>query len=98
MAEEYQVCYKHPDRKTLLRCNKCNKPICLECAVQTPTGYRCKDCIREQQKVFNTSEGRDYVIGGLIAAVLGAVGSFAEQMIPLMSLLSALIIGVFSAA
>ena len=22
---EYQVCYKHPDRKTYLRCNKCGR-------------------------------------------------------------------------
>ena len=27
--EEYQVCYKHPDRKTYLRCNKCGRPICM---------------------------------------------------------------------
>ena len=31
LHEEYQVCYKHPDRKTYLRCNKCGRPICLEC-------------------------------------------------------------------
>ena len=95
MAEdEYQVCYKHPGRRTLLRCNKCNKPICLECAVQTPTGYRCKDCVKAQQQVFNTSQSKDYLIGGAIAAVFGFVGSFAESMVPLLpSFLTALIAG-----
>ncbi len=95
MAEdEYQVCYKHPDRRTLLRCNKCNKPICLECAVQTPTGYRCKDCVKAQQKVFDTSQWKDYLIGGAIAAGLGCVGSFIDLMIPLLpSFLTALIVG-----
>ena len=86
--EEYQVCYKHPDRKTLLRCNKCNKPICLECAVQTPTGYRCKDCVKAQQKVFDTTEKKDYVIGGLIAIVLGFAGAFVYQLIPFLPSLS----------
>lgn len=91
---ETQVCYKHKDRKTLLRCNKCGRPICLECAVQTPTGYRCKDCIREQQKVFNTSETGDFFIGGVIAAVLGFAGSFVGNRIPFLpSFLSALIVG-----
>lgn len=93
--DEYQVCYKHPDRKTLLRCNKCNKPICLECAVQTPTGYRCKDCIKSQQKVFDTAENKDYLIGGVIAAVLGFAGAFVFQMVPILpSYLSALIVSV----
>ena len=91
--DDYLVCYKHPDRKTYLRCNKCNKPICLECAVQTPTGYRCKDCIKSQQQVFNTSESKDYVIGAVIAAVLGFAGAYIFQMIPLMSLISALLAG-----
>jgi len=95
LHDEYQVCYKHPDRKTLLRCNKCNKPICLECAVQTPTGYRCKDCVKSQQKVFDTAEGKDYVIGGVIAAVLGFAGAFVYQMIPFLpSYISALIISL----
>ena len=81
LHDEYQVCYKHPDRKTLLRCNKCNKPICLECAVQTPTGYRCKDCIKDQQKVFNTAESKDYLIGGAIALVFGFIGAYVTQLI-----------------
>lgn len=91
--DEYQVCYKHPDRKTYLRCNRCGKPICMECAVQTPTGYRCKDCIREQQKVFDTSERKDYFIGGAIALALGAAGSWIDMMIPFSSVLTAIILG-----
>lgn len=92
--DEYQVCYRHPDRKTLLRCNKCGRPICLECAVRTPTGYRCKDCIKTQQKVFDTSEKQDYVIGAGIAAVLSFVGAYVFRMIPLLpAFVSALIFG-----
>ena len=93
MNDEYLVCYKHPDRRTLLRCNKCGRPICPECAVQTPTGYRCKECIKAQQKVFDTSENKDYFIGGAIAAFLGIIGSYAEQIIPFSSILVALIAG-----
>ena len=92
-GNEYQVCYKHHDRKTYLRCNKCGRPICLECAVQTPTGYRCKECIKAQQQVFNTSEKKDYVIGAVIAAVLGLIGGLAWKWIPFMSFLCAVIIG-----
>ena len=34
----------HPDRETVLRCNKCGKPICPECAVRHPVGWRCREC------------------------------------------------------
>ena len=94
IKDEYQVCYRHPDRKTLLCCNKCGRPICLECAVQTPTGYRCKECVRSQQKVFDTAEKKDYLIGAGIAAVLGFAGGFIFRMIPILTaLVSALIFG-----
>jgi hypothetical protein len=40
-----------PDRETYLRCNRCERHICTSCAVLTPTGYRCKNCVRGAQKV-----------------------------------------------
>ncbi|MDY7080141.1 MAG: B-box zinc finger protein [Chloroflexota bacterium] len=45
-------CVNHPKVETYLRCNKCGQPICVRCAVQTPVGYRCRDCINAQQKTF----------------------------------------------
>ena len=70
-----QYCYKHKDRPTLLRCNQCLRPICLECAVSTPTGYRCKECVAKQQKKFNNSVTGDYVIAGIMSGVIGLLGS-----------------------
>ena len=88
-------CYKHPERETYLRCNKCNRPICTECAVQTPTGYRCKECVKEQQKIFDTAETKDYIIGGVIALVLGWVSGFVYQVFPLLpSYISAVIVSL----
>lgn len=69
-------CYVHPTRETSLRCNNCDRPICAACAIRTPTGYRCKECVRGQQKVFNTSEWYDYISGFIVAALLSAVAAF----------------------
>lgn len=69
-------CVNHPDRETLLRCNQCEQPICVQCAIQTPTGYRCKSCVRGQQKKFNTAKTSDYVFAPVIAAALSFTGSF----------------------
>lgn len=37
-------CANHPDRETLLKCNKCGQPICPQCGVRTPVGIRCREC------------------------------------------------------
>ena len=72
MTEETNTlyCYVHPNRETNLRCNRCERPICAQCAIHTPTGYRCKECVREQQRIFNTAEWYDYLIGFGTAAAL----------------------------
>jgi hypothetical protein len=68
-------CYVHPNRETSLRCNRCERPICTQCAIHTPTGYRCRECVREQQRIFNTAEWYDYLIGFVTAAGLSLVAS-----------------------
>lgn len=68
-------CANHPQVETSLRCSRCEKLICTRCAVLTPTGYRCKDCIRGQQKVFETAGNRDYLIALLVSAPLAFLGS-----------------------
>lgn len=37
-------CSYHPQVRTGLRCSRCGKPICPQCAVRTPVGLRCPDC------------------------------------------------------
>ncbi len=74
-------CYNHPTRETSLRCNNCGRPICASCAVRTPTGYRCKECVRERQKTFDTSEWYDYVLGFIVAGVLSGIASFLVTLI-----------------
>ncbi len=83
-------CTNHPQRETVLRCNRCEKPICIKCAVLTPTGYRCKECVRGQQKIFETATGLDYflavVVGGVLSflgsMVIGALGYFTLLLAP----------------
>ena len=77
MAEDPQAlyCYVHPQRETLLRCNRCERPICQSCAVLTPTGYRCKECVKGQQKIFDTARWWDYPLAFITAGVLSYFGS-----------------------
>lgn len=83
---DVMYCANHPDVETLLRCNKCNKPICAKCAVQTPVGFRCVDCVRLQQNVYYTATSRDNVIGFLVAFGVAVVATpivtFLFRMFP----------------
>jgi hypothetical protein len=76
MSEATLYCANHPTVETVLRCKKCEKLICVKCAVRTPTGYQCKECVRGQQKIFETSKAYDYVTGFIAAAFLSGLGSF----------------------
>lgn len=68
-------CYAHPTRETSLRCKRCDRPICASCAVRTPTGYLCKDCVRAQQKAFDTAVWYDYLTGTGVTIVLSLITS-----------------------
>lgn len=82
-------CANHPDRETMLRCNRCDKLICYQCAVRTPVGYRCKECVREQQNVYYNGGRSDLLIGGAIALVLGGIfGALAYAFLGLIGFFS----------
>ena len=85
-------CANHPGRETMLRCNRCNKPICYECAVRTPVGYRCKECVRGQQSIYFTGSTSDLAIGAAVALVLSAiVGAIAFTFLGIFGFFSFLI-------
>jgi hypothetical protein len=77
---EPMYCINHPNVETYLRCNKCGQPICAKCAVQTPVGYRCKDCVRVQQQVFYADFRPVYYL--VAAAVALPLALVAGWLIP----------------
>jgi hypothetical protein len=69
-------CYVHPTRETSLRCKNCDRYICTSCAIGTPTGYMCKDCVRQRRKNFDTAVWSDYLIGFGVTFMLSLIASF----------------------
>ncbi len=41
------VCYRHPDRQSYIRCQRCGRTICPECQTQAAVGVHCPECVRE---------------------------------------------------
>ncbi|MBN1966844.1 MAG: hypothetical protein JW910_19480 [Anaerolineae bacterium] len=63
-------CTVHPDIETGLRCNRCGRPMCTRCAVKTPVGYRCRECVREHQDKFFNAQVMDYLIAAGVSLVI----------------------------
>jgi hypothetical protein len=87
-------CAYHPNRPATLRCNRCGNPICPQCAVRTPVGYRCKSCIRVQQRVFETARWYHFVIAFAVSGFLAWVGSLVIGFLGLFVILLAPLAGV----
>jgi hypothetical protein len=74
-SDEVLYCVNHPDTETSLRCNRCGKPVCVRCVELTEVGYRCKECIREQQNAFFTAVSTDYLVVALVSFLMAAVAA-----------------------
>ncbi|MFL6106078.1 MAG: rhomboid family intramembrane serine protease [Marmoricola sp.] len=49
------VCYRHPDRETWIRCQRCEKPICPNCMNSAAVGFQCPSCVKEGAKTVRTA-------------------------------------------
>lgn len=41
------TCPRHPDRPSLIRCQRCERPTCTECQRQAAVGVQCVDCVND---------------------------------------------------
>jgi membrane associated rhomboid family serine protease len=42
-------CYRHPDRRSYVLCQRCGRTVCGECQTPAPVGVICPECMREQR-------------------------------------------------
>ena len=66
------VCYRHGDRPTGVRCQRCLRYICGECMVAASVGFQCRACatagIAGAGRSVHRFRATPYVTYGLIAA------------------------------
>jgi hypothetical protein len=86
-VEQLTYCEVHPDRETSLRCNKCGRLMCPDCAVSTPVGYRCKQCVRQHDDKFFSASQNDYVIIAAVCAIISAIAAAIVLQIGLPAIL-----------
>jgi hypothetical protein len=74
-------CARHPNVETLLRCGRCETPICPRCAISTPVGMRCQDCAQVRRPPMYDVSGRWLwrALGAAVGLVLA--GGFAFSLL-----------------
>lgn len=80
-----QPCAAHPSELTLVRCGRCDKPICTRCMVDTPVGKKCRPCAQNRTHLSDSNARQ--VLQALIGALVVAIpGSWIAQQVPIVLL------------
>jgi hypothetical protein len=58
-------CAAHPGTETVLRCGKCDTPICPRCTVHTPVGARCRKCTSNRSSPLYRASPLQYLLASL---------------------------------
>ncbi len=68
-----EVCYRHPDRETGIRCQRCDRHVCVDCRHQASVGVHCPECTKSAgtQKVYNARNlpGANFVVTKALVAI-----------------------------
>lgn len=78
-------CYRHPKNETYVRCGRCDQPICPKCAVQTPVGFKCRQCGLVKSATISSFSAQQLLLGlgasigggALIGFIGGQMGFFS---------------------
>jgi len=86
-------CARHPGTETVLRCGRCETPICPRCMVETPVGARCPSCagVKRFRSFLKPAELVRAVGYGI---AVGAIGTVLYTLVPFLGpLISFAIVG-----
>jgi membrane associated rhomboid family serine protease len=91
---EVKHCYRHPQRETGVSCSNCGRPICHECMIDAPVGFRCPECVKEQHASGSRAK---VVTRGQIRSRWGSGGGMMSSRAPVTRVLIGINVALFLA-
>jgi membrane associated rhomboid family serine protease len=55
-AVDPNVCYRHPDRRSFVLCQRCGRTVCGACQTPAAVGVQCPDCIAQARSALPTQK------------------------------------------
>ncbi|WP_040159037.1 rhomboid family intramembrane serine protease [Nigerium massiliense] len=72
-APTFYPCYRHPDRLTGVRCQRCGRPVCGECATPASVGVHCPECVALSNQATRRPKPLSRWKGSAVTLSLGAI-------------------------
>jgi uncharacterized membrane protein len=85
-------CARHPNTETVLRCGRCDTPICPRCQIQTPVGARCPTCARVK-RFATLLKPREVALGVVYGVGAATLGTIVLGFIPFLGLIGFALLG-----
>ncbi len=85
-------CARHPNTETLLRCGRCETPICPRCQVPTPVGMRCRECARVK-RIALVARPAELARGAGLGLAVAVVGTLLASALPFFGFFGLAIVG-----
>jgi len=63
--------------ETVIRCGKCETPVCPKCSVIGPAGIRCRDCAALRSSHLYQVDPSRLALGVLASLAVGVAGGYA---------------------
>ncbi len=79
------TCYRHPQNRAAVGCQRCERPICTDCMTQASIGHHCPECLSQgNQQVYTArtlprSDRSPLIIGLIVVNVLAFFGQLATN-------------------
>lgn len=82
-------CANHPKELTVVRCGRCEKPICTRCMVDSPVGKKCRECARPGHHLAKTAP-QQVLLALLVACAVALPAAVVMHQVPLLFLPAAI--------
>jgi len=71
------TCYRHPNRRAGVSCQRCDRPICPDCMVQASVGFHCPECTKQAAKRSPVITTRSLDVQPIVTQVLIGLNALA---------------------